>query len=919
MSTKVSPSHRHSSTLSAFRHRSLVHWSFLLALAFAIRLYRLNAQPIWWDEAISLHLATSSWLGLLADRAAHVHPPLYFLLLKAWVAFAGSTAFSIRFFSVWFNTLLVPATYIFARRWVERRTAGVAALLVALSPLYVVYSQETRVYALLPLVYLALLALVRRLTHGARPRLSSWLLLAAVEALGLYLHYVFVFPVVYANLVLLLGLRRRTGDLPRWAVSQGVALLLLVPWIAAVILNLPSVVADAGVDAPFVEPVPLGYFVRLLWTFQWSGLTAGTGYLPLQGAVLVLALLLTAALVFLVTRREDRRPVFRLLADWLAPLGGALLMWQAKPLSHPRYVALFAVALLLLTAPLLVRLSVRRVTIPLASLLAFSLLAATVLSLRAYFFDPRFAKDDTRGVAAALSAHAAPGDLVLVPPEDWSVPYYYDGPARVEMVWPDEAWDRLGGLTRAGQAVYLVDYYRATRDPAGLIPFGLEAAGSLVDRWGFKGLFVRVYRLDQAVAPPEPEPTAARFGPLELTGAWAEPGAPADTALALALRWRLAEPTDAPLRAGLRLQDDEGWTWAAADDWLLDPHGNPTDRWTPGREVTTYHLLPLPPGTPPLTYTLTVGVYRVEGEQAEPLDLVDEAGNPRGQSYNLGTAALGSPFGLGTDPYGVADRVPLWDTPVEVADGLLLAGAALDREAVSPGQPLYVTLRWKAEAALPTPPTADLILEQQGEGLVAVTGPVGGRYPADRWAAGRTVVEHRRLLVPPTASDGPAVVLLRVGERRVELGSVEVSAAEHLFEPPPMEHEFRVRFGDVAELLGYDLTTTEVAAGGPVTITLYWRALEGATRADYTVFTHILAEDGRLVGQHDGPPAEGARPTRGWVAGEIVVDRHVMAFREPYTGPARIEVGLYDAATLERVVTERGETFALLPTSLTIR
>ena len=138
-------------------HWSFLHWSLLIALSFALRLYHLDAQPIWWDEAISIHLATSPLADLLADRAAHVHPPLYFLLLKAWVTLAGSTAFSVRFLSVWFNTLLVPVVYAFGRRWLGRCTGAWAALLVAISPLYVVYAQEVRAYALLPLVYLALL------------------------------------------------------------------------------------------------------------------------------------------------------------------------------------------------------------------------------------------------------------------------------------------------------------------------------------------------------------------------------------------------------------------------------------------------------------------------------------------------------------------------------------------------------------------------------------------------------------------------------------------------------------------------------------------------------------------------------------------------------------------------------------------
>jgi len=895
----------------------------VLLLSFALRLYRLDAQPIWWDEAVSLHLATSSLAEIVTNRAGNLHPPLYFFLLKGWLALVGDSPFGARFLSAWLGTLLVPGVYIFARRWLTRRAGRIAAILAAVWPVYIVYAQEVRVYAALPLLYLALLGLSRRLVGGTRPTspaLRHWLLFAGVEALALGLHYMSFFAVAYVLIVLAVRLRRRRGDLLRLLLVQGLVFLLLMPWLLAVFHRADALVARLGMSNWQAEPVTLIHFVRLLWVFQLTGLTALVGDPTVTWLTCVVGLALIGALACGMVAPSFRRRAASLLLDWLAPLASAFFVWRIRPLSHPRYVVLFTPVLLLLIGLALDRLARGRwAARGLAVLLALSLLITFTLSLHARFFDPRFVKDDTRGVAAAIADRAGAGDLILVPPEDWSVPYYYDGPAQVEMVWPGEVWDRLGGLTRAGQTVYLVDYYRATRDPGGLVPFGLEAAGSLVERWGFKGLYVRVYEVERPVGPPLPGLADARFGPLRLTGAWVEQGAPADTAVAVALRWHLAGPADARLRVGLRLLDADGWEWAVADDWLLDPRGEPTDRWAAGREVTTYHLLPLPPGTPPLTYTLSVGVYRVEGGAARPLDLLDEAGNPRGQSFDLAAVSLGPPLGVGADPYRVGWRVPLWGTPVRLEGGLVLAGASLDREAISPGQPIFVTLRWRAEGPMGSRVAASLALEQGGAVLAADAAPVGGRYPTDRWAAGQTVVEHRRLIVPPSAAGGPAVVVLQVGERRVELGQVEVVTGGHIFEPPPMGHEFRVRFGDVAELLGYDLASTEVAAGEPVTITLYWRAMEGAGRADYTVFTHVLAGDGHLVGQHDGPPAEGARPTRGWVVGEVVVDRHVMLFREPYTGPARIEVGLYDGATLERVVTERGETFVLLPASLTVR
>ena len=64
--------------LPSFRLRVAGPLLLICCLAFAMRVFLLDAQPIWWDEAISLHLATSTLAQLLVDRAAHVHPPLYF-------------------------------------------------------------------------------------------------------------------------------------------------------------------------------------------------------------------------------------------------------------------------------------------------------------------------------------------------------------------------------------------------------------------------------------------------------------------------------------------------------------------------------------------------------------------------------------------------------------------------------------------------------------------------------------------------------------------------------------------------------------------------------------------------------------------------------------------------------------------------
>ena len=61
----------------------------VLLAAFALRIFRLDWQSLWWDEGISLHLAASSLAEIVRDRAANIHPPLYYFVLKAWVAVVG--------------------------------------------------------------------------------------------------------------------------------------------------------------------------------------------------------------------------------------------------------------------------------------------------------------------------------------------------------------------------------------------------------------------------------------------------------------------------------------------------------------------------------------------------------------------------------------------------------------------------------------------------------------------------------------------------------------------------------------------------------------------------------------------------------------------------------------------------------------
>ncbi len=193
-----------------------------------------------------------------------------------------------------------------------------------------------------------------------------------------------------------------------------------------------------------------------------------------------------------------------------------------------------------------------------------------------------------------------------------------------------------------------------------------------------------------------------------------------------------------------------------------------------------------------------------------------------------------------------------------------------------------------------------------------------GRYPTTVWSKGEQVFERRQLRVPANAA-GVADVLLRLGDKELDLGKVEIAAGEHNFNQPLVDTPLDAQFDEVARLVGFDLSQDIIKSDEIVTITLYWQALATGTESNYVVFAHLLDEEGRLVGQHDSSPANSSRPTTGWLADEFVVDRHDMSLRDKdYRGQAFIEIGLYDPTTGTRLQLANGSDQLVLPIALSI-
>lgn len=129
-------------------------------------------------------------------------------------------------------------------------------------------------------------------------------------------------------------------------------------------------------------------------------------------------------------------------------------------------------------------------------------------------------------------------------------------------------------------------------------------------------------------------------------------------------------------------------------------------------------------------------------------------------------------------------------------------------------------------------------------------------------------------------------------------------------------HKITVPFGETIRLVGYDLDMNEARPGGALGVTLYWEA-EGAAARPYTVFVHLINQNGDLITQKDNWPVNGQWPPTCWQAGEIVVDPYTLALTAAFEpGPYTLLVGLYDADTGVRLLTPEGRDMFLIAEGL---
>ena len=187
----------------------------IICLGSVMRAVFLNHQSLWYDEMAQVVFAQAEWKDLFHLITRHTSPPLDYVLMKLVILLFGNADWVVRMPAFVFGVASIYVLYRLACSIADPEKALLAAALLALSPMAIVYSQEARMYALF--LFLSLLSYQLTLFFIERNDLKTSVWMGIVNGLQILSHYFGVFVIAGEGIILLFALlthdgrKRRTG------------------------------------------------------------------------------------------------------------------------------------------------------------------------------------------------------------------------------------------------------------------------------------------------------------------------------------------------------------------------------------------------------------------------------------------------------------------------------------------------------------------------------------------------------------------------------------------------------------------------------------------------------------------------------------------------------------------------------------
>ena len=381
-------------------------WALLAGitlLAFALRFYKLGEWSFWIDEIFTINHTQAHYSSLaliLRNIPPHTNwVPVSLLLASGVTNVWGISEWSVRLVPAIIGVLSISVLYLFSKKIFGTRVALISALLLAVSPWHILWSQNGRFYTALMLFYtLTLAAFYFGLEHN-RPRYLIAALPLFYLALSERMIAGFIAPVIAAYLILvsILPFVKPPG------LNRKNLFILFIPVIAGLLIEVHSLSTRGysrffGDSSSFVGN-PIDSPVRILILIFFS----------LGLPVVVLSLFAGGWLVW----QRSRAALFFLVSATV-PI---ILLIGISPWVFvvERYALITLPAWLIITAVALERLAAwlpqqgRWLGVAVLALLLADAAGAHLM----YYQLNNGNRPDWRGAFAYVQAHKAPDDLIV--------------------------------------------------------------------------------------------------------------------------------------------------------------------------------------------------------------------------------------------------------------------------------------------------------------------------------------------------------------------------------------------------------------------------------------------------------------------------------------------------------------------------
>jgi hypothetical protein len=191
-----------------------------------------HAGALWRDEVGVLNLSQMPWRNILVYFPHEAFPPLFFAIIRAYTALAGTGVFAMRLFGA-LVSMVCLGVFWYNGRLIARHTPLLALALFAFSPLFFVWGDTVRGYGLGAALIALTFGLAGRLIIEPTVSRITALALATVASVHIVMTNAVLVAAIFSSAGIVLLAQKRLKDFALLAGIGCVAALSLLPYAGA--------------------------------------------------------------------------------------------------------------------------------------------------------------------------------------------------------------------------------------------------------------------------------------------------------------------------------------------------------------------------------------------------------------------------------------------------------------------------------------------------------------------------------------------------------------------------------------------------------------------------------------------------------------------------------------------------------------